>query len=248
MGVFSIYPAIDLHQGQVVRLSQGDLDRQTVYGSDPAGTARRWLEAGAHWLHVVNLDGAFETPDEANLAALHDILRSARDFSADSRVQFGGGMRSLEAALQILEAGVSRVVLGTAAVRSPELVAQLLECTGPEQVAVGLDARAGQVMLRGWTEDSALRAEDLAVQLSRVGLRTIVFTDIARDGVGSGVNVPASQALAQKSGLEVIASGGVQSLSDIQQVQQAGLEGVIVGRALYEGTVILEEAIQLERN
>ena len=248
MGGFTIYPAIDLHQGQVVRLSQGDPDRQTVYGSEPAETARGWLEAGASWLHVVNLDGAFETPDQANLKALRDILSTVKEFSPGCRVQFGGGLRSLEAALRVLEAGVSRVVLGTAAVRSPELVSQLLQQFGPEQVAVGLDALDGKVMLRGWTEDSALRAKDLAEQFARMGLRTIVFTDIARDGVGTGVNVSASQALAQASGLEVIASGGVHSLEDIQRVQQAGLQGVIVGRALYEGSLILEEALQLERN
>ena len=248
MGDFTIFPAIDLHMGKVVRLSQGDLERQTVYGSDPAATARSWLEAGASWLHVVNLDGAFESPDQVNLGALRAILAAVKDSTRGCQIQFGGGLRSLKSALQMLEAGVSRVVLGTAAVRSPEMVLHLLERSGPEQVAVGLDARQGKVMLRGWTEDSALQATDLATRFAQMGLRTVIFTDIARDGVGTGVNVAASQALAQASGLNVIASGGVNNLQDIQQVQRAGLKGVIVGRALYEGSVSLKEALKLERN
>ena len=248
MGEFTIYPAIDLHLGQVVRLSQGDLKRQTVYGDDPASTARGWLEAGASWLHVVNLDGAFENPDQANRRALEAILAAIQEIAPACRVQFGGGLRSLEAALQALDAGVSRVVLGTAAVHSPELVEELLDRCGPERIAVGLDARDGKVMLRGWTEDSALNANDLASRFAGLGLRTIVFTDIARDGVGRGVNIRASQTLAETSGMEVIASGGVYSLEDIHRVKQAGLKGVIIGRALYEGTVILKDALQLERN
>jgi phosphoribosylformimino-5-aminoimidazole carboxamide ribotide isomerase len=244
---FTIYPAIDLHAGQVVRLSQGDLKRQTVYSRDPGVTARCWLEAGARWLHVVNLDGAFENPDQANRAALRDILAATQSFSPIRQVQLGGGLRSLVAALQALESGVSRVVLGTAAVQSPELIRHLLEQCGAERVAVGLDARDGKVRLRGWTVDSTLNMEDLVQHFAGMGLRTVIYTDIARDGMGAGVNVAASLTLAQTSGLEVIASGGVHSLEDIQQVRQAGLSGVIVGRALYEGRLRLEEALALER-
>jgi phosphoribosylformimino-5-aminoimidazole carboxamide ribotide isomerase len=157
MSDFTIYPAIDLHQGQVVRLIQGDLERQTVYSREAGTTARLWLEAGARWLHVVDLDGAFEQPNQSNRAALLDILMAVQAFTPARKVQLGGGLRSLEAALRALEEGVSRVVLGTAAVQSPELVRQLVERCGPERVAVGLDAREGKVRLRGWTEESAQR-------------------------------------------------------------------------------------------
>jgi phosphoribosylformimino-5-aminoimidazole carboxamide ribotide isomerase len=245
---FTVYPAIDLHNGQVVRLAQGDLNRQTVYHTDPAAAAQRWLRAGARWLHVVNLDGAFEHPDQANRQALAAILSTVSEAATGCRVQFGGGLRSMDAARQALDAGVNRIVLGTAAVQSPSLVEQILAQYGPEKAAVGLDARAGKVMLRGWTEDSALDATGLAQQFAKIGLRTLIFTDIARDGVGTGVNITASQALSQSSGLEVIASGGVRSLADVRQVQRASLAGVIIGRALFEGSFALEEALQLERD
>jgi phosphoribosylformimino-5-aminoimidazole carboxamide ribotide isomerase len=246
MAEFTVYPAIDLHLGKVVRLAQGDLERQTVYGDDPAAAARRWLEAGASWLHVVNLDGAFENPDQANRSALEAILATAQETAPECKVQFGGGLRTLAGIVTALEAGVSRVVLGTAAVQSPELVEQALADYGPERIAVGLDARDGVVMVRGWTEDSALEAVDLAGRFASMGLRTVVFTDIARDGVGSGVNVDRTRSLAAETGLEVIASGGVHTLADIRRVQQAGLAGVIIGRSLYEGTVTLAEALKVK--
>jgi len=245
MAGFTVYPAIDLHLGKVVRLAQGDLERQTVYGDDPAAAARRWLEAGASWLHVVNLDGAFENPDQANRSALRAILAAVQETVPESKVQFGGGLRGLAGISAALEAGVSRVVLGTAAVQSPELVEQALAQHGPERIAVGLDAKDGVVMVRGWTEDSALRSADLARRFASLGLRTVVFTDIARDGVGSGVNIDHTKALAEASGLEVIASGGVRTLADIRRVREAGLAGVIIGRSLYEGTVTLAEALKV---
>jgi len=246
MAGFSIYPAIDLRQGQVVRLAQGDPERQTVYGSDPGGTARRWLEAGARWLHVVNLDGAFEHPDQANRQALQDILQAASEFNPAGKVQLGGGLRSFEAVETALAAGVQRVVLGTAAVQAPEMVAQAVLHFGSERVAVGLDSSQGVLMLRGWTESSGMSAVAAARQLAKLGVQTIIFTDIARDGVGRGINLASTQEVAQESGLEVIASGGVRGLEDIRQARQAGLGGVIVGRALYEGTFRLEEALKFE--
>ena len=234
---FTVYPAIDLRGGRVVRLQQGDPDRQTVYHDQPARVAARWLEAGAAWLHVVNLDGAFATPDAANRRALERIL------ALGGAVQFGGGVRSLAAIEDLLALGVRRVVLGTVAVENPDLVAEALARFGAEAIAVGIDARDGRVRTRGWMQETSLTAVALAQQLAQFGLRTVVHTDIARDGVGAGVNVAASRALASATGLEVIASGGVASLEDICRARRAGLAGVVVGRALYEGQIDLQEAL-----
>jgi phosphoribosylformimino-5-aminoimidazole carboxamide ribotide isomerase len=232
---FIVFPAIDMRGGQVVRLKEGDPKRQTNYSTDPAGTARRWLEAGASWLHVVNLDGAFGEPGSANAQALQAILREAQ--RAGVPVQFGGGMRSLDAIEAALEAGVTRVVLGTMAVEQPQVLAEALARWGAECIAVSLDARDGRVQVRGWQNDTPLLASELAVSLRQSGLRWLVFTDIARDGLQTGLNLAATVKLAQSSGLSVIASGGVSTLADVQQAKQAGLAGAIVGRALYEGAI-----------
>lgn len=234
-----VYPAIDLRGGKVVRLRQGDPARQTVYSSDPAATARRWLEAGAHWLHVVNLDGAFGESGDGNLSALEAIL------SLGARVQFGGGLRSLEAIARALDLGVSRVILGTIAVENPSVVAQALARFGAERIAVSIDARDGLVRTRGWQAESGVPALDLALRLRTLGLRTVIFTDIRRDGLGGGLNLAASRELAQASGLEVIASGGVHTIEDVRAVKEAGLAGVIIGRALYEGTIELASALKV---
>lgn len=239
---FVLYPAIDLRQGQVVRLTQGDPDRQTTYSPDPAETARRWLSAGARWLHVVNLDGAFGENDTTNRRALEDILRVAGAFGA--AVQFGGGLRSLEAVQAALDTGVARVVLGTLAVEQPEVLAQALAGAGPERIAAALDARQGLVRIRGWATGSAIPAVDLAARLAQIGLEWLVFTDIARDGVGAGLNLEATLAIAGQGRLNVIASGGVNSLDDIRAACRAGLAGAIAGRALYEGRIELAEWFQ----
>ncbi|MGB8984278.1 MAG: 1-(5-phosphoribosyl)-5-[(5-phosphoribosylamino)methylideneamino]imidazole-4-carboxamide isomerase [Anaerolineales bacterium] len=234
---FTIYPAIDLRGGKVVRLKEGDPARLTAYSDDPAETARRWLTAGASWLHVVNLDGAFGETDRANRSALEAILKLG------AQVQFGGGIRSIDSITRAIELGVSRVVLGTVAVEQPEVIAQALERFGTDRIAVGIDARDGLVRVRGWQEDSGILATDLARQMGNVGLRTVIFTDISRDGLGSGLNIPSTRALAEVSGLDVIASGGVHTLEDVRAAREAKLAGVIVGRALYEGTIDLKEAL-----
>jgi phosphoribosylformimino-5-aminoimidazole carboxamide ribotide isomerase len=239
---FTIYPAIDLRAGKVVRLKEGDPARMTSYSDDPAATAMRWLQAGASWLHVVNLDGAFGERDSANLLALTSILQVAKQWEA--KVQFGGGMRSLDAMEAILSLGVSRVILGTIAVENPELVAAALTRFGTEQVAVGIDARDGLVRVRGWKDGSGISANDMARQMRTLGLQTIIFTDVSRDGLGSGLNIAATRQLADASGLDVIASGGVHTMDDVLAAQRAGLAGAIIGRALYENTVDLSEAIQ----
>jgi len=236
---FVVYPAIDLRGGTVVRLQEGDLARMTAYSADPAEMAQRWSDAGANWLHVVNLDGAFGENDTANRSALEAILKH------DVQVQFGGGLRSLDAIVQALDLGVSRVVLGTIAVEQPDVVAEAVKKFGAEKIAVGIDARDGLVRVRGWKDGNGISATELALQMRTLGLRTVIFTDIRRDGLGSGLNISATRELAQGSGLNVIASGGVHTLDDVIAARDANLSGVIIGRALYDGTVDLEKALQV---
>ena len=242
MNSFTIYPAIDLRRGRVVRLQEGDPARQTTYGDDPAQAAEKWLAAGAHWLHVVNLDGAFDENDSANHAALRAVLETAKQF--DASIQFGGGIRSIEMVERALKLGVSRVVLGTIAIERPQLVADGITEFGAENIAVGIDARDGYVQVRGWQSDSGILAADLALQMRDEGVRKIVFTDIRRDGLGSGLNIPFTRALAEVSGLDVIASGGVHTIADVIAAREANLAGAIIGRALYEGTIDLKEALE----
>jgi phosphoribosylformimino-5-aminoimidazole carboxamide ribotide isomerase len=239
---FTIYPAIDLRAGQVVRLQQGDPDRQTIYASDPAAAARRWLEAGAAWLHVVNLDGAFGDNEGPNQQALADILIVARE--RGGQVQMGGGLRSLEAVKQALEMGVARVVIGTLAVEQPEILVNCIERFGPQRIAAGIDAREGLVHVRGWKTGSRVKAVDLAVQMAEIGMQWIIFTDVSRDGVGKGLNLPATLELAQVSRIHVIASGGVDGPADLESAREAGLAGVIIGRALYEGRVTVKDWVE----
>lgn len=244
---FTIYPAIDLRGGKVVRLKEGDPARMTSYSDDPAETARKWLGMGAQWLHVVNLDGAFGEGDNANRAALESILKLG------ARVQFGGGIRSIESIADVLRLGVSRAILGTIAVEQPEIVADALTRFGADKIAVGIDARDGLVRTRGWKDNSGVSAIDLALQMQTlrqaqggaVGLRTVIFTDVSRDGLGSGLNIPSTRELAERSGLDVIASGGVHTIDDVIAAKDAGLAGCIIGRALYDGTVDLEKTLQV---
>jgi phosphoribosylformimino-5-aminoimidazole carboxamide ribotide isomerase len=242
---FTLFPAIDLRAGQVVRLAQGDPARQTTYSFEPAEVARSWRATGADWVHVVNLDGAFsrdgglgQPPAEANLAALGAIAAVP-----GLRVQYGGGLRDEANVRRAFDLGAARVVLGTAALEDPALVAWALYAYGPDCVAASLDARDGQVRVRGWAEKAPLSVEVLGARLRGQGVAWCIFTDIARDGVSTGVNVPVSAALAQATGLRVIASGGVAGLGDVLAVRAAGLAGVIVGRALYEGQIDLAEAL-----
>jgi phosphoribosylformimino-5-aminoimidazole carboxamide ribotide isomerase len=245
--MFMIYPAIDLRGGKVVRLKEGDPARMTSYSDDPAETAKRWIDAGSTWLHVVNLDGAFGESDNANRDALEAILKLG------ARVQFGGGMRSIESIEAALSLGVSRVILGTIAIEQPEIVRDALTRFGAERIVVGIDARDGLVRTRGWKDNSGVPVLDLALQIrtlrqaqgGALGLPTIIFTDVSRDGLGSGLNIPATCELSEKSGLDVIASGGVHAIDDVKAAKDAGLAGCIIGRALYDGTVDLVEALNL---
>jgi phosphoribosylformimino-5-aminoimidazole carboxamide ribotide isomerase len=242
MGEFILYPAIDLREGKVVRLRQGDPGQLTQYDEDPAAVARRWFEAGTRWLHVVNLDGAFGENSQANFQALEGILAAASQYHGF--VQFGGGLRTLEDIERVIQSGVERVILGTAAVESPDLVMSSLEHFGTDHLGAALDAKDGMVYLRGWKTNSEISARIVGRDLYQLGLRTAIFTNISRDGMGSGADIKASKSLAEETRLDIIASGGVNSLEDIRQARQADLAGIIVGRALYEGKIDLRKALK----
>ncbi|MCS7221705.1 MAG: 1-(5-phosphoribosyl)-5-[(5-phosphoribosylamino)methylideneamino]imidazole-4-carboxamide isomerase [Anaerolineae bacterium] len=241
-----IFPAIDLRQGRVVRLRQGDPHAETVYSDDPVATAQRWASLGAEWLHVVNLDGALELDDAAvNLRYLAEIHRAVPVL-----IQFGGGLRTLADIELALQLGATRVVLGTVAIRQPELVAHAVDRFGAERIVVGIDARDGRVAVHGWRDVTEMAAIELAREMSALGVSRIVYTDIGRDGMLSGVHVQAIVELAQASQLPVIASGGVRDLRDIEALkafEPMGIEGVIVGQALYAGTLDLTAAIELAK-
>lgn len=236
-----IFPAIDLRRGRCVRLEQGDPDAETVYGDDPVAMAERWIDAGAEWLHIVNLDGAFGE-DSPNPAAVRAILNAV-----SVPVQFGGGLRSLQDIEDALNWGVERVILGTLAVKHPDIVGQAVDEFGAERIVVGIDARNRNVAIHGWQEASELDALVVAMKMKDRGVERIVYTDISRDGMLEGPNIAETGELAQLSGLKFIASGGVGSLDHILQVrwiEPYGVEGVIVGQALYKGLVDLGEAIE----
>lgn len=232
-----LLPAIDLRRGRVVRLSQGEAASQTVYDADPVAVAERFIAEGARWLHLVDLDRAFGEGDNADLVAKVIALVGSR-----ARVQTGGGFRTLERIEEALDAGAARVVLGTAAVRDPGLVGRALARAGIERIAVGIDARDGVVAIRGWRETGGEPAAGVARRVIGQGVRTLVYTDVSRDGMLQGADVEGALAL-QALGAGVIASGGIASLDDIRRVRHAGLAGVIVGRAIYEGRFSVREAI-----
>jgi phosphoribosylformimino-5-aminoimidazole carboxamide ribotide isomerase len=232
-----LFPAIDIRYGRVVRLSQGEATRQTVYGDDPVAVAERFAEQGAEWIHVVDLDRAFGEGD--NLAVVRRIVARV---GRRVRVQLGGGLRSLDRAHAGLEQGVSRVVIGTSAVLDPTIVPALLAAEGAERIAVGIDARDGHVAIRGWTETSSLTAESLARRVTSEGARTIIYTDVARDGMLAGPDLAGATRLLE-TGAAIIASGGVAGAADIRAARESGLAGIVVGRALYEGKVTLTEAL-----
>ncbi len=238
MNDFIIYPAIDLRNGRVVRLKYGDPNQETVFGDDPAAMGRRWIEQGAEWLHVVNLDGAFDEAGAANWAALPTLT------ALGAKVQLGGGIRTLADMQRAFDSGVTRVILGTVAAEQPEIVAQAIAAFGAERVVVGLDAKNGRLQSHGWVDDTGITAVSLGKKMFELGVRTVVHTDIGRDGVLTGVNVAASAQLAQATGLHVIASGGVAAMDDIARCHAAdGVTGVITGRAIYDGRLDLREAI-----
>ncbi len=232
-----LYPAIDIRNGRVVRLSQGEAERQTVYGSDPAAIAERFLGDGAEWIHVVDLDRAFGSGDN-----IETVRRLVERVAGRARVQLGGGLRTIDDLRAGLALGVTRAVIGTAAASDPTFIPKAVVEAGAERLAVGIDARDGRVAIRGWTETSTLSARELALRARALGIATIIYTDIGRDGMLAGPDIAGAVAL-QQPGLDVIASGGVAGAADIRAVREAGLAGAIVGRALYEGRLTLAEAL-----
>ena len=236
-----IFPAIDLRHGRVVRLQQGRADAETKYSDDPAQVALRWQNEGARWLHVVNLDGAFGEDTTANWRALEAILRAV-----SIPVQFGGGLRDLVSIEAALALGVARVVIGTAAIENPQLVSDALARFGTARIVVGIDARDGMVATRGWVAQSNVSAIELAKQMRARGVERIVYTDIARDGMLRGIDANAIAEFARAANVRVIASGGVASVEDIVALRAyREIEGVIIGRALYTGTIALQEAMRI---
>jgi len=237
-----IIPAIDLKDGQCVRLRQGVMEDSTVFSDDPVAMARRWVDAGCRRLHLVDLNGAF-AGEPVNGRVVADIAAAHPDLP----IQIGGGIRSLETIEHYLRAGVSFVIIGTQAVREPAFVAEACRAF-PGRVIVGLDARDGRVATDGWAEVSALQATDLARRFESDGVAAIVYTDIARDGMMQGVNVDATVAMAQASSIAVIASGGITDLEDVKALatfEDQGIIGAITGRAIYENTLDLAEAQRL---
>lgn len=237
-----VFPAIDLRQGRCVRLYQGDPEQEVVFGRNPVAIAEQWVDQGAEWLHVVNLDGAFGEASD-NLGVVETIASTV-----DAQIQFGGGLRSLADMAQMLERGVARVIVGTMAITAPETVAQAVDQFGAERLVIGIDARDERVATHGWRETSDTDVMDLAEQIMALGVNRVVYTDIARDGTMRGPDVAGTRRLAAETGLNVIASGGVASLNDVKALrahEHAGIEGVIIGQALYTGAIDLGEAIEV---
>ncbi|WP_319412253.1 1-(5-phosphoribosyl)-5-[(5-phosphoribosylamino)methylideneamino]imidazole-4-carboxamide isomerase [uncultured Cohaesibacter sp.] len=236
-----IFPAIDLKDGQCVRLKLGDMDQATIFNNDPGDQARRFQDQGFEWLHVVDLNGAFAGKSE-NTAAVDSILSHTTN-----PVQLGGGIRDLAGIGHWLEKGISRVILGTVAVRDPALVKEACK-EFPGHIAVGIDAKGGKVAVEGWAETSELTIIDLARQFEDAGVAAIIYTDIDRDGILKGLNIPSTLELANATSIPVIASGGLASIDDVKRLLEpdcAILEGAITGRALYDGRLDPDEALGL---
>jgi phosphoribosylformimino-5-aminoimidazole carboxamide ribotide isomerase len=233
-----LYPAIDIRGGRCVRLIEGDFDRETTYDSDPSSAARRWVEAGAEWLHVVDLDGAVEGRP-INGRAIAQIRAAV-----DVPIQLGGGLRLLTDLEDAFSAGVGRVILGTIALQDPELVISAV-ARWDDRIAVALDARDGRLATDGWLGQSDSRAVDVAQRLARSQVRHFIYTDIRRDGTLTGPNVQGLNELIEQVDADVIASGGIASLDDIKAVATVGASGAIIGRALYDGRIDLAEAVAL---
>lgn len=238
-----IYPAIDIRGGRCVRLTEGRFDAETVFADDPAEMALKWAQCGAEWLHLVDLDGAL-AGEGKNIPVIKRILEVVK-----LPVELGGGIRNLQAIEKLLELGVTRTILGSAAVKNPALVEEACKLF-PGHIAVGIDAKNGEVATEGWIEGSGVPATELARRMADFGVDKIIFTDISRDGMLSGINAEATAEIAKASGIEVIASGGVASLEDIRRVkafEKDGVTGCIIGKAIYTGAVDLRQALALAK-
>ena len=237
-----IYPAIDMRGGKCVRLYKGDYDQETVYADSPFDMAKQFADAGASFVHMVDLDGA----KDGERVHAADVIRVAKELPV--KVQIGGGIRSMKDVRFYLENGVDRVIIGSLAIREPELVASFIEQFGADRIVIGLDAKDGMVATHGWIETSDQKATDVGKYFVERGAKHFIFTDIATDGTLQGPNIAANKELAAATGAEIIVSGGMSSLEDIQAVKQAATDstigGVIIGKALYTGRFTLEEALE----
>lgn len=232
-----LYPAIDIKNGACVRLTQGLFDNVKVYSDTPADMAKLWVSQGASFLHLVDLDGAL-AGRSVNEPAIREIVRSV-----SVPIQLGGGIRSREAVKNMLELGISRVIIGTKAVENPEFIRDLVNEFGSDRIVVGVDAKDGMVAIEGWEKVSSLTALSLCMQMKEYQVEHIVYTDISKDGMLSGPNVEYTKKLTEETGMDIIASGGVSSMEDLKNLYQAGIHGAIIGKALYEKRVDLKEAV-----
>ena len=234
-----LYPAIDMKNGQCVRLRQGAFKDITIYSDAPEKVAAHWQEKGASFLHLVDLDGAL-----AGYSVNEEVIRRIAD-TVSIPIEIGGGIRSGEAVERMLGLGVRRVIIGTKAVEHPEFLRDMVRTVGEEAIVAGVDAKDGMVAVEGWEKVSSLTARDLCLTMKEYGVRHIVYTDISRDGMLSGPNVEATRKLTEETGLDIIASGGVSCMEDLKCLHEAGIRGAIIGKALYENRIDLAEAVRL---
>lgn len=236
-----IYPAIDIIDGRAVRLSQGKFDDVTVFNDSPADVAKEWVNAGTTYIHIVDLDGA-----RYGKTFVIDIIKDIKS-KYDIKIETGGGVRTMKDIDDRINAGASRVIIGTAAVKNPELVKEAVKKYG-DMIAIGVDAKNGMVAVSGWEEVSDITAVDLCLKMKSYGINTIIYTDISKDGMMSGPNIESTKELIEKTGMDIIASGGVTDMADIENVDNINAAGVIIGKALYNGALNLEDVINRFQN
>lgn len=236
-----IYPAIDIIDGKAVRLSQGKFDDVTVFNDSPADVAKEWVNAGTTYIHIVDLDGA-----RYGKTFVIDIIKNIKS-KYDIKIETGGGVRTMKDIDDRINAGASRVIIGTAAVKNPDLVKEAVKKYG-DMIAVGVDAKNGMVAVSGWEEVSDITAVDLCLKMKSYGINTIIYTDISKDGMMSGPNIESTKELIEKTGMDIIASGGVTDMADIENVDNINAAGVIIGKALYNGALNLEDVINRFQN
>ena len=236
----NIFPAIDLIDGQAVRLQKGDYDKKTIYNSDPVSVAVGFKNDGANYLHLVDLDGA-KSGKTDNFDVIREIVKKS-----GLKVEIGGGIRNMETVEKYLDTGVMRVIIGTAAITNPEFLDEALKKHG-EKIAVGVDIKDGKVAIKGWTEVSEFTCEEFLLQMQQKGVKTVICTDISKDGMMSGTNLELYKDLAEKFDMDITASGGVSTLEDVEKLNEMNLYGAILGKALYVGSIDLKEAIRITK-
>lgn len=234
-----LYPAIDLKDGKCVRLLQGDYNEVTVYGENPGEMAKKWERLGGDFLHIVDLDGA-KAGKEINGEAIRQIVEAI-----NIPIELGGGIRSIEDISLQLSRGVNRVILGSAAIKNRALVKEALDTFGPDKIVVGVDAKGGMVAVEGWLEVTDTSALTFCQELEKMGVQTVIYTDIAKDGMMQGPNIEETEKLVKETHLDIVASGGVSSIEDLKALEKIGVYGAIIGKAIYTGAIDLEEAAKL---